>query len=342
MIYKDQRAVNTALKAGAFLSPILLYGSEEYQKEQYKKMLLPDESDGFDFQSMDFGDFQLGAFYQAVTTPPFLSGERVVLVYDFSPKGCNAELLKKLGEALEERYPDCRVLFIEKSGSFDEKRDEKSKKIIKLFDKLGSVLPCPQVSEQEAQRMLIERAGEEGGSIEKGAARLLVEYHGLGLWGLFSELDKLLSYKSGGSIQEADVETLVCRHPEENIYGLSKAILRGAYKEAVNILDGLFDLRYPPESILGTLSGVYIDMVRAKVAGGRPISTVASDFGYGKRSFALEQAARQRRISSEYLLYALDVLQKADLRLKSTQNDERTVLEWAVSALFLKDRVPTV
>lgn len=340
MTIKDEKSIAAAIKGETIQSPILIYGSEEYLKQHYLRRLLPKGDDGFSSFNdirLDFNSLDLSILADALATPPMMSDKKSVLVYDVAPKEVNAEQLKQLDKLLSERYDDCRVVFLEKSGSFDEKRDEKSKKLIKLFDRHGTVIALKERTESECIKGIKSDAQAGGCELSQGAARLLLECCGRDMAALKNEIAKLCAYRKGGEIRECDVEALTVRKPEENIYGLSKAILRGDYDGAMSILSGLCYLRYPTESILGTLSGVYIDLYRAKMATGKSAAQVAADFGYGKRTFAIDNAMRDaRRLSEEYLLYALDTLALADERLKSTQNDGRTVLEWTVTSLFLK------
>lgn len=342
MSLTGEKAILAAIKAGEVLSPVLIYGSEEYLKQSYLELLIPSESGGFSsFNNvvLDFAGLDMTVLADSLQTPPLMAERKSVLVYDVSPKEVTADITKRLTALLGERYDDCMVVFLEKSGTIDDKRDEKSKKLIKLFEKLGTVIAARERTESELLKML-QRDTKSGGGISTAAAKLVLERCGRDILAIKSESAKLLAYCGGREIVEEDVMALVSTPAQDDIYGLSKAILRGDYNGAMEVLSGLFALRYPTESILGTLSQVYIDLYRAKKAGRRGAAEIAADFSYGKRTFVVENAMRDgRRLTEGYIVYALDVLAVADERLKSTGNDGRTVIEWAVTALFLKDAV---
>ena len=71
-------------------------------------------------------------------------------------------------------------------------------------------------------------------------------------------------------------------------------------------------------------------------AAGEPAESLGADFAYKGREFRLRNAARDAaRLSLPALRECLDVLAEADMRLKSSRMDKRTVLEQAVAALIL-------
>ena len=344
MTLGDEKAVNTMLKEGTLRSPVLIYGSEEYLKKAYLDRILGKRQEGglsaFNDIRMDFAGLDPQKLADALLNPPMMAEYKTVLVYDVVPKEMDAAFFKRLEELFKELYDDCRVVFLEKSGAVEDKRDEKSKKLIKLFDKYGTVLHFKERTESDLYKLLRARAEKAGCSLAPSAQKLLVARCGKEIAALYSELDKLCAYRPEGEISESDVERMVARQAEDNIFNLSRAILRRNYDEAMRILQDLLVLRIPQETIVGTLSQCYIDLYRARAAveAGVSASRAAEDFGYGRRAFAFENAMRdQKKLSESYLRYALDVLSDADLRLKSTANDAKTVLEAAVTALFIQE-----
>ncbi|MCI8622092.1 MAG: DNA polymerase III subunit delta [Provencibacterium sp.] len=344
MKLSDEKSVNAALKGGTLRFPVLIYGSEEYLKRAYLERILGKRPEGglaaFNDIRIDFSSLDPQKLADALLNPPVMAEYKTVLVYDVSPKEIGVELFKQMEGLFKESYADCRAVFLEKSGTVDDKRDDKSKKLIKLFDQYGSVLQFKERTETDLGKLLRARAEKAGCTLSPAAQKLLLSRCGREMTALYSELDKLCFYRPAGEISEADVEQMVTRQAEDNIFSLSRAILRGDYDGAMRILHDLLVLRTPQETILGTLAQYYVDLYRARAAAiaGVSAARAAEDFGYGRRAFAFENALRdQRKLSEGYLCYALDVLSDADIRLKSTQNDTQTVLEAAVTALFIRE-----
>ncbi|MCI8442317.1 MAG: DNA polymerase III subunit delta [Provencibacterium sp.] len=344
MNLSDEKSLQLALKEGKLCSPVFIYGNEEYLKKAYLDKILGKRPQGglsaFNDIRMDFALLEPQKLADALLSPPMMADYKTVLVFDVVPKEISAELFKELEGLFKQLYDDCRAVFLEKSGAVDDKRDEKSKKLIKLFDKYGTVIQLRERTETDLLKLLRQRAEKAGCTLTPSAQKLLLARCGREMAALYSELDKLCAYRPGGEISEADVGTLVVRQAEDHIFQLSRAVLRGNYEQAMQILQDLLVLRIPQETIVGTLAQCYIDLYRARAASaaGIGVARAAEDFGYGRRTFALENALRdQRGLSEQYICYALDILSDADLRLKSTSNDAQTVLQSAVTALFIRE-----
>lgn len=346
MTLANEKDIGAAIRGDTIRPPILLYGNEEYLKQQTLHSLIDSPDDKFsEFNDirMDFAGLDVAALFDAVVTLPLMARRKTVLVYDVEPKGIPADLFKRLDELFAAQCEECRLIFAEKSGAVDDKRCDKSKKLIRMVDKAGTVLCLKERTEAQLGKMVKADVEKVGCSISPAAQKALIARCGRDTAALKSETNKLCAYRQAGEITREDIELLTEQKPEDNIYGLSRAILRGDYDGAMALLSGLFTLRYPPENILGTLAACYVDLYRAKasVRARKPAAQAAADFGYGKRAFAMENAMRdQKPLGEGYLLYTLDVLSGADLRLKSTQNDARTVLEGTVAALFLREGAP--
>lgn len=339
MILTDEKAIDKAIAGGEVPSLVFLYGEEEHLKREVLMRLM--EGDGFSSFNdvrLDFAQFDADTLEEAVTTLPLMASHRSVLLFDVVPKDITADLFKRLEKIFASLDETCRLILLEKSGAVDAKRDEKSKKLLKLADKYGCVFELRERSVAVLQKLVRAEAEKRGCTLSPAAAKALTERAGQQTGTLLAEVEKLCAlHDYDGEIEAEDVERLTPQRPEDNIYGLSKAILRGDYAGSMRILGDLFYLRYPPESILSVLSGFYVDLYRAKaaVAAKKASAQVAADFGYGKRTFAVDNAVRdQRRLSEKGLVRALDTLGRADLRLKSTQCDARIVLEETVTALF--------
>lgn len=342
MTLTDEKSIEKAIRADNLASPILIYGEEEYLKQRVLQRLMSQTNDAFaafNNVRIDFAQLDEKALEEAVTTLPLMAGRRNVLLFDVVPGKITAERLKWMKQLFSDLDNSCRLILLEKTGAVNEKRDEKSKKLLTFIDQCGTVLRLGERTPAALQKMIVSEAAKLGCSITPAAVKILLGRCGSQIDALHAETEKLCAWHEyAGEITEEDVVHLTVQQPEENIYGLSRAILRGNYDQAMQILADLMYLRYPPESILGTLSGCYVDLYRAKAASiaKKQIAEVAADFGYGKRTFAVENAMRdQRRLRESELVYALDVLGRTDLRLKSTQCDARIVLEETVTALFV-------
>lgn len=341
MVISNEKEILNLIKNQSIKSPVLVYGAEEYLKQSFIKLLIPKESgfSSFNHIKIDFTGFDLQQFSNAVITPPMMEPLKTVFVYNVAPKEMNTDLFKQLEKIFSDLFEDCRVVFLEKSGSFDDKKCDKSKKAIKLFDKYGTVLNIKERSPAELAKFIKSEAQRMGITIDPETAKYLIARCGKEIAQLKNELIKLCAFADGKSITKAMIDNLTVQQVEDNIYGLSKNIISGNYDAGMHILSDLLYLKYPPEFILGTMSAFFIDLYRAKVGSGKRPADIAQDFGYGKRTFVIDNAMReQKKLSQHYLCEALECLAKADVRLKSTQLNSRLILEETLNTLFILRR----
>ena len=119
---------------------------------------------------------------------------------------------------------------------------------------------------------------------------------------------------------------------------MAKALTANNCDTAMDILDTLMAMREEPISILGALITPYVDMYRAKVysSGGLKPEDAAKDFNYRNKEFRLTNGAKSAsKYSIKQLRQFLEVLFDADVLLKSTSIEPRTVLEQTITKLIL-------
>ena len=122
-----------------------------------------------------------------------------------------------------------------------------------------------------------------------------------------------------------------------SIYSLATELLKGNRRQALLILDDLIAQKIEPVVILAALSSNYIDFYRAKTAqgAGKSSQQTADDFGYAKnRTFVVTKAMNLvSRLDTEHIRNCLDILFNADLALKTSAINYRTVLEETIVKL---------
>ena len=93
--------------------------------------------------------------------------------------------------------------------------------------------------------------------------------------------------------------------------------------------------------MLYVLSNAFTDAYRVRVAdeSGVDVKTVAKDFEYKNRAFALDRARRStKNVSTEALRNCLDALSEADEKMKSVTVNPRLFLEQLIARLLLLAR----
>lgn len=276
----------------------------------------------------------------AVQVAPFVSERNVVRVADLDMNALGKDDLDKL-KAIIENVPDTTSLILTMPTLPQDikKLGAGFNKILKVIQKLGTTCQYRRETDISLANQIVRWADKRGKKIEQADAYKLQEYVGDDLYTIKNELDKLCSYVGEREfITGEDIDLLVPRRLEADVFKLTNEIVGGNSDKAYNMLDALFSQRAEPDSILAVISNAYIDFYRMRVASDSGVSAkvIAEDFGYGNRAFVLNRIPPAvKRMTTESLRKSLDVITDTIGNLHSTSLNKRIELEKLVAKLLL-------
>jgi len=198
------------------------------------------------------------------------------------------------------------------------------------------MLLCSRLPEQQSRTLVAELAGEQQVTVADEAAELLVEMLGgdMGLVG--SELGKLcLEVGHGGRITRAQVERSVQGARQRSAYDLARALAgrhRGRALEAVQVL-------WENEGVAGCVPLVFqlsrafkmALVVREKRVRDRNQLYAVLPEGLRPPAFAADDILDlAQRMSERQLMRGIDLLQRADVDLRSSPLSARLLFEQIV------------
>ncbi|MCI8554165.1 MAG: DNA polymerase III subunit delta [Clostridiales bacterium] len=331
------------LKEGELSSLYFLYGEEGYLTAHYAAVIAEKAAGGsefcaFNLQKFDGQDSALSAIGEAAEALPLMADKKCVVVRDWDAAAGGQAGQEQLLSLIADVPETCVLIFWQDAVKADVKKNARWKAFAAAVEKKGIAVCFPHKSTADIVRLLTSGAGRRGCTLSPDNARLMVERSGDDLNLLLNELDKLCALAQGEEISRQMIEAAGLKNLEASVFDLAKMILQARYEQAYHIIHCLMDQKEEPVSVLSVLSSAYADLYRAKAAaaGGVPASALAADFQYKGREFRLRNAARDcARLSLPALRASLEVLARADLRLKSSQADKRTVLEQTAAELIV-------
>jgi len=176
---------------------------------------------------------------------------------------------------------------------------------------------------------------EEGGTISTQAVALLAKLVGSNLWTMVNEINKLILFTSGRSIEEADVKMVVSHTQQDSVFAMVDAILEFKVGLAEQLLHQLLQRGASSAYLLVMLSRQARMIVRVKELKSQRKSEVeirnklglTSEFVWHKTT---EQAERYplERIKEVYYK-----LLEADLSIKTGKYDGELALNILVAEL---------
>ncbi len=334
-----ERELSADIKGGKLKNIYLFHGEEGYLKRLFTDRIIKKAV-------TDFADFNLHRFdasagmndiAAAVDALPMMSERSCVVLRDYNFASASDGEHKQLVELLSKPNDMCVLIMLYDNLELPSRKTKKASEILDLINKNGCTVNFKRKTETELVDLVIRRATKAHVSMQPTTARYLISLCGVDIENLLTEVDKLCAYIGSGNATEQDIDAVVTRTVEASAFALANAVCSKRRDEAFKICTDLFDLKTEPVMLIGALSSVFVDIYRVKLAQseGLRAESIADDFGYGKATFKLRNAASNGRFMTQSDAYeALEVLRDADIALKSTRANGRVVVETALVRLL--------
>ncbi len=317
-----------------------LNGEEKYLISFYRDKIIScvvkDTENSFNFQKFSSDNAEASAIIESVEAFPLMSAKKCVLVEDMDLDCLSDSDFKDLIKLISDVPEYCTLIFSMSTISL--KKSSKVKKFISQCEKYGNVIEFEKRGDLALERQLVSWAEKSNLVLSGINASKIIRNCGNDLQTLKNEMEKLCAYVLEGEITEQDIDRIITKNLETTVFVLSNALANGDYAKAYTQLDILMYQKEEPIAILAVLSGVYIDMYRAKVfmANGKDIMKLKDYFDYKGKEFRIKNAVKNsRRLSINMLRDCIDLLLEADLKLKSSKTDKRTILEVLIAKLSM-------
>ncbi|MGX7023368.1 DNA polymerase III subunit delta [Vagococcus hydrophili] len=235
------------LRKKKFKSIYTLLGTEQYLVNLFKKTLKQeistDEVDDFNFITFDMTELEVGHVIHEAETVPFFGDFKVIFVenpYFLTGEKRKNDLdhdLTALNNYLENPLETTILVFV---ASY-EKMDDR-KKIVKLLKKESCLVDVKQMSEKELIPYLKQYIENEGYQMDKRSFERLTYLTDMDLSRMMNELDKLFLYRLESKvIQTEDVDALIPKSLEHNIFDLSQHVLANQADKSLRLYHDLIN-----------------------------------------------------------------------------------------------------
>lgn len=199
----------------------------------------------------------------------------------------------------------------------------------------AEIVLCEAPEERDLPEWVLRRAKQKGGAIERDAAFDLATSIGRNLRLLDSELEKLISYRSGaGSIRREDVRLLVPYTQEASIFDMVDAIGQQDGPKAVRLLRELERDGAAPLYLLSMIVRQFRILVQVSDQMGQGLGKDEIAKVIGLHPFPTQKAMQQcRHWQMSDLEMAYDRLLETDLAIKTGKLPDELALDFLVVAL---------
>ena len=335
-----ESALGAELKAGDLRRVYFLYGEEDFLVKTYADRIIA-AAVPEDARDMNFVKYSKAPkpdeLSDYLDNMPFFADYKCVLIEDLDADALdNAE--HKAYLSIIGNVPDTSVLIIALKNIVIEPKKVKAKmkKLMAACEDAGCVCEFKRLTAAKLADMTAKKFARAGCLISHENAAFLAEECGGSLTVLQTEIEKLCAYRQSGEVTRGDIEKLVPRRVDSNIYNLAKELFAGRTGNALHILDDLFVQRTEPFMILAALSGHFTDLYRAKLGqmAKKSSADTAKAFGYYGRAFVMDGAYRSvKNLSAGYLGDCVEILYKANRLMNSTKSEKRILIERAITEI---------
>jgi len=319
------------------LLPLYVFcGEEDYLKARYldrlKSIILGKNGfDEFNYAEIEEKAFNVPGFCDAVENLPMMSEGKLVVVRDYDAsavKNSNEKAaFKNCMEALDESV--CVVFYYQAK----EYNAEKSG-LTQYLGENGMAVSFDYMEDSELIKWISKRVIDGGKQIEAAAVKKFVEQCGSSMMNLDREISKVAAFcVEDDVITWAKMEKVITPSVEASVYELTDALAYRRYDRAMEIIDTLLRNREEPVSIVNAVGRTFTQMYKITVAlsEGYSQEKIASELWL--KPFIVKKAVENRYSTAEKLRKWVDIAARADMRLKSSPMEPRTVIETMVGEI---------
>lgn len=279
--------LNEEIKTKQFKQIYLLYGEEDYLRNQYKdrlKKALLGDGDTMNYHYFEGKDVSVGEVIDLAETMPFLAKRRVIVLE-------NTTLFKRGGEALAEYAASpsetASLIFVEKEI------DQRSK-LYKAVNKHGRVVEFRAQDESVLKRWILGTLKKENKNITGRDLEYFLEKTGQDMQNISKELEKLLCYCMGRDvITKQDIDEICSRQINNQIFGMIDAIAEKRGQKAMDLYYDLLALKVEPMWILVQLGRQFARLMQVKELKSKGHDNKSIGTIVGLKPFAVKKCVSQ-------------------------------------------------
>ncbi|WP_096201328.1 DNA polymerase III subunit delta [Bacillus sp. FJAT-45350] len=323
------------------LSPVyLLAGTESFLIEdivqQIISIALTDDERDFNLSVFEMKEISVEVAIDDAETLPFMGTRRVVLIkeaYFLTGQKDESKIehnIKKLEQYVSNPVPETVFVIIAPYEKLDER-----KKITKLLKAEADVLNAKPFDDKTMGQWLNEQATSYGVTISEAGKELLLQLLGGHLLMVSKEIEKLALYVGeGGTIDIADVQNLVARTIEQDVFALIDHVVHNRLEKGLQIFYDLLKQKEDPLKLLALLARQFriVYQVKEMTRLGYPQKQMASQLKL--HPYVVKLAGQQgRNFEARHLLTLLEKLADTDFNIKSGKMDKKLALELFIMSI---------
>ncbi|OFS64136.1 MULTISPECIES: DNA polymerase III subunit delta [Nosocomiicoccus] len=315
----------------------LVYGKNRVRIDETVNKLTKDylaTVDDFNRIVFDYIETEIEHIIEECITLPFLSDRKVVIVKDaflFTAEKKRTSIdhnIDKMIQYIEDKEDDTLLIFVTSAEKLDNR-----KKITKLIKKQGKIIECEEMNERELVQHINDAVKSEGLTIRNDAVNELLNRTGANYTIVKNELEKLMLF-AHDIITVEDVNIIVSKSLEANVFSLTDFILKNQKREAVDVFRDLILQKEEPIKLLGLISSQFRLYYQTKILMNEGMRQDEISSRLKVHPYRVKLAMSQvNQYPLEVLLQKMVLIRDMDYELKSTYLDSEALFEVFISKI---------
>ncbi len=327
-----------SIKNGDYMEKLyLVYGKNRVRIDETVNKLTKDylaTVDDFNRIVFDYIETEIEHIIEESITLPFLSDRKVVIVKDaflFTAEKKRTSIdhnIDKMIQYIEDKEDDTLLIFVTSAEKLDNR-----KKITKLIKKQGKIIECEEMNERELVQHINDAVKSEGLTIRNDAVNELLNRTGANYTIVKNELEKLMLF-AHDIITVEDVNIIVSKSLEANVFSLTDFILKNQKREAVDVFRDLILQKEEPIKLLGLISSQFRLYYQTKILMNEGMRQDEISSRLKVHPYRVKLAMSQvNQYPLEVLLQKMVLIRDMDYELKSTYLDSEALFEVFISKI---------
>ncbi|MBC3078272.1 DNA polymerase III subunit delta [Staphylococcus hominis] len=308
----------------------------EKKSNEIVESYLNEKKDDFNYVKYNLYDTSFNQIIEEALTMPFISEKKAIVVknaFIFTGEKVSKDIQpnnEQVNEFLEKYDGENFIIFEVYQNKLDER-----KKITKTLKKTSKLAKVEQMSEQEIKNWIKNKLHENFKDIKQDALDLFIELTGINFNIVSQELEKIILFLGERTtINKKDVEEIINRSLEQNVFLLTEYIQKGGKYKAIQLIKDLIVMKEEPIKLLALITSNYRLYYQCKILSrkgysGQQIAKTINVHPY-RVKLALNQV---KHYQLTHLLNIIDQCAETDYKLKSSYMDKQLILELFILSL---------
>lgn len=322
------------------LSPVYFFtGAEEYLMNEIigvlKEKYIEESFETLNYIAIDGKEVSFDNILNACETLPFMSSKKIVIIKDISEiiENGDNDLDNTMASYVEGLDNYLLLIIMDRSNNL-----KKTSKLYKTINKLGGVVDFSKLKGKDLNTWLETKLKKYSKKISNANLNYFIgessysDYNSTKtLYDLENELLKVINYTSSNEILKEDIDIVLTKTLDTNIFNLLASINKKDSDSALKIFNEMYISNEPVQRILVMIIRQLRLMLGYKLYKERGYSEGDIQEKLGIKPYEFKKISKESyNFNEEQLKLALNHILELDIKQKTSSQDEKLALEMLI------------